>query len=182
MTIIDVSTRQPIVKQKFAQEINELAWSPHSNQIFATRASGSIDIFDGATLEIVDSLQGHPANCYCIQFDPHGRYFAVGGADSIVSLWDTTERACIRTFCRLQWPIRAISFNSDGDVLASASEDPFIDVAYVPTGELLYKLPTASATNTLAWHPKRSILAYAGDHVDSRTGRSTGAIYILAAP
>ena len=37
---------------------------------------------------------------------------------------------------RLEWPVRAVSFSYDGKLLASASEDLFIDIADVETGEL----------------------------------------------
>ena len=63
--------------------------------------------------------QAHPGNCICIEFDPTGKYFAVGSADALVSLWDASELACVRTFSRLEWPVRAISFSYDGEVFKS---------------------------------------------------------------
>jgi len=45
-------------------------------------------------------LNAHPANCICIKFDPHGKYFAVGSADAVVSVWDATEFLCVRTLTR----------------------------------------------------------------------------------
>lgn len=36
--------------------------------------------------------------------------------------------------CRLDWPVRTLSFSHDGKMLASASEDHFIDIAEVETG------------------------------------------------
>ena len=36
---------------------------------------------------------------------------------------------------RLDWPVRTLSFSSDGAILASASEDHFIDVSCVETGD-----------------------------------------------
>lgn len=35
---------------------------------------------------------------------------------------------------RLDWPVRTLSFSHDGKMLASASEDHFIDIAEVETG------------------------------------------------
>ena len=45
---------------------------------------------------------------------------------------------CVLLSCdvRLEWPVRAVSFSYDGKLLASASEDLFIDIADVETGEL----------------------------------------------
>jgi len=80
-------------------------------------------------------IQAHPANCICIEFHPSGQYFAVGSADAIVSLWSLRNLACIRTFARLDWPVRAISFSHNGNLLASASEDLTIDISHVNTGE-----------------------------------------------
>lgn len=37
--------------------------------------------------------------------------------------------------CRLDWPVRTLSFSNDGKMLASASEDHFIDIAEVETGQ-----------------------------------------------
>lgn len=37
--------------------------------------------------------------------------------------------------CRLDWPVRTLSFSHDGKMLASASEDHFIDIAEVETGQ-----------------------------------------------
>lgn len=37
---------------------------------------------------------------------------------------------------RLDWPVRTISFSHDTRVIASASEDPFIDIASTFTGKL----------------------------------------------
>ena len=31
-----------------------------------------------------------------------GRYFSVGSADSLVSLWDISEMLCVRTFTKLE--------------------------------------------------------------------------------
>lgn len=60
------------------------------------------------------------------------RYFAVGSADALVSLWDVEDLACLRTFSRLQFPIRTVSFTHDSKMIASASEDLSIDVVRRP--------------------------------------------------
>lgn len=51
-----------------------------------------------------------------------------------LQLWDAKELICVRTFSRLDYPIRTMSFSHDGSLLASASEDLVIDVAHVETG------------------------------------------------
>lgn len=39
------------------------------------------------------------------------------------------------TLLRLDWPVRALSFSYDGKMLASGSEDLYVDIADVTTGE-----------------------------------------------
>lgn len=51
-------------------------------------------------LKLQHTLNAHPANCICIEFDPKGKYFATGSADALVSIWDVAELACIRTLSR----------------------------------------------------------------------------------
>ncbi len=64
---------------------------------------------------------------------------------------------------RLSWPVRALHFSYDGSLLAAASEDLFIDVSEVSTGARVFDIPVETPTFTVAWHPKKYILAYACD-------------------
>ena len=64
-------------------------------------------------------------------FSPCGKWFAVGGADAIVSIWDAYEYIPVRTISRLEWPVRTLSFSHNGKLLAAASEDHVIDISHV---------------------------------------------------
>jgi len=109
-------------------DVNEMGWTKTGDLFFVTTGLGTVSVMSAATLEDVYTVQAHTANCYCLDFDPTGRYFAVGGADALMSLWDLREFACIRTMNRLEWPVRALGFSYDGTVLAAASEDLVIDL------------------------------------------------------
>jgi len=153
-------------ESKFKFEVNEIEWNKSSNLFFLTSGEGYIHIFDYPELTTVHVIQAHPANCICIEFDPTGKYFATGSADALVSLWDADEIACLRTFSRLDWPVRTLSFNHDGTMLASGSEDLLIDISHVETGERVVGVPVETPTFTVAWHPRVNLLAYAGDDQD----------------
>jgi THO complex subunit 3 len=85
------------------------------------------------------------------------RYFATGGADALVTLWEMDELVPVRTFRRLEyavpsvpqglpvrvaltcaglcrWPVRTVSFTHDGAYLAMGSEDAVIDIVRVGVG------------------------------------------------
>jgi len=66
--------------------------------------------------------------------------------------------------------VRTLSFSHDGRLIASASEDTFIDIADVQTGEQVHAVPTRVAMNSIAWHPTQLLLAYAGDDKERDEG------------
>jgi THO complex subunit 3 len=166
VTFIDTRTHKTRAEEQFKFEVNEISWNNDGDLFFLTSGHGSIHILSYPDLKQQYVLSAHPANCICIEFDPVGRYFATGSADALVSLWDVRELVCVRTLSRLDWPVRTLSFSYDGRMLASASEDLIIDIADVETGERIADVPCESPTFTVAWHPKRHLLAFACDDKD----------------
>ncbi|KAI9497990.1 WD40-repeat-containing domain protein [Zychaea mexicana] len=145
-------------------EVNEIAWNNATNLFFVTTGSGTICVYDFLDdLKHLYTLRGHAANCYCVEVDPTGRYLAAGSADASVSLWDMKTFDCVRSFSELSWPVRTISFSYDGQFIASASEDSFLDISHVESGESVHHIETTAAMNTVAWSPRDYYLAYAGD-------------------
>uniref|UniRef100_A0ABI7ZQ42 THO complex 3 n=1 Tax=Felis catus TaxID=9685 RepID=A0ABI7ZQ42_FELCA len=133
VTFIDAKTHRSKAEEQFKFEVNEISWNNDNNMFFLTNGNGCINILSYPELKPVQSINAHPSNCICIKFDPMGKYFATGSADALVSLWDVDELVCVRCFSRLDWPVRTLSFSHDGKMLASASEDHFIDIAEVET-------------------------------------------------
>lgn len=183
VSFIDVRTHKIIADQQFKFEVNEISWNKESNLFFLTNGQGCVHVLSYPEMELEHVLQAHPANCICIEFDPTGNYFAVGSADALVSLWNVNELACVRTFSYLDWPVRTISFSHDGKLIASASEDLCVSVAHVETGASVSKIPVSSPTFSIAWHPKRYLLAYACDDKDKyERDRDLGTLKIWGFP
>lgn len=127
--------------------------------------TGTVRVLEFPSFKPAVELNAHTANIYCVEFDPKGRYFATGSADALICLWDIDEFLCVRTFGALEWPIRTISFSYDGELIASGSEDRIIDISAVETGERIHTIQCSAAMNSVAWHPSKHFLAYAGDDV-----------------
>jgi THO complex subunit 3 len=109
------------------------------------------------------SIKAHAAGCYAIDIDPSGQRVALGGADTLVSLWDAVDYTCLHTVTRLDKPVRAVRFSKGGDFIATGSEENFIDISDAQTGECAVRLLAGAATDSLAWSPTEYIIAYVGD-------------------
>ncbi|TNM98611.1 hypothetical protein fugu_013175 [Takifugu bimaculatus] len=195
VTFIDAKTHRSKAEEQFKFEVNEISWNNDNDMFFLTNGGGCINIPKVLTLtekvelvypelKSIQSINAHPSNCICIKFDPTGKYFATGSTDALVSLWDVEELVCVRCFSRLDWPARTLSFSHDGKMLASASEDHFIDIAEVETGEKLWEVQCDSPTFTVAWHPKRPLLAYACDDKEGKydSNREVGTVKLFGLP
>ncbi|XP_028407705.1 THO complex subunit 3-like [Dendronephthya gigantea] len=181
ITFVDAKTYKPKCDEQFRFEVNEISWNNDNNLFFLTNGQGFINILSYPELKPLQTLHAHPANCICIKFDPTGKYFATGSADALMSLWDLDELVCVRTFSRLDWPVRTLSFSYDGQMIASGSEDLLIDIAMVETGEKICDVPCTAPTFTLAWHPRKHILAFACDDKDKHD-RDAGTVRIFGLP
>jgi len=138
-----------LCNHRFHYEVNEIGWNNTGELFFLTTGLGTVEILRWmpATNELIPirTIHAHTANTYCIEFDPLNKYFAVGSADAVVTLWgiifmlfffvlvfllrlDINEMVCVRSFCKLQYPLRTISFSHDGQFLALASEDHIIGI------------------------------------------------------
>eukprot|EP00026_Physarum_polycephalum_P009287 Phypoly_transcript_09405.p1 GENE.Phypoly_transcript_09405~~Phypoly_transcript_09405.p1 ORF type:complete len:355 (+),score=41.64 Phypoly_transcript_09405:188-1252(+) len=184
VTIIDTRKYNVLCNHRFHYEVNEIGWNNTGELFFLTTGLGTVEVLrwipGSNELKPLRSIHAHTANTYCIEFDPLNKYFAVGSADAVVTLWDINEMVCVRSFCKLQYPLRTISFSHDGQFLALASEDHIIDIAHVETGTSVFQISTDAAMNAVAWHPRQMILAYAGDEKDHH-GRDLGAVRLFGA-
>ncbi|KAH7638808.1 THO complex subunit 3 [Dermatophagoides farinae] len=178
VTFIDVRSSKIRTQKEFKFEVNEITWNRENDLFFLTSGQGFVYILSYPNLEQLHVFTAHLATCLCIEFDPTGKHFAVGSADALVSIWDSNNLACLRTVSRLEWPCRALSFSYDGMLLASASEDMFIDICHVDTGERIQAIPTESPTFTIAFHPQRYLLAYACDDKDGHQ-RDAGTVKLF---
>ncbi|KAG4305146.1 hypothetical protein PORY_001316 [Pneumocystis oryctolagi] len=154
ITFVDVKEKKIINTIKQPMETNEISWSNSGDFFALATGHGTVNLIEWPSLKHVYTIDAHTSNCFCLEFDPKGRYLAVGGSDALVSLWDLEEFICVQTFSKLDWPVRTLGFSHDGQYIASASEENAIDISHVETGEHIYKI-SANAANKVCWHPYR---------------------------
>ena len=178
---------------KFNSEVNEISWSANGNDLAVALGIGIVELyrFVSNSIEKSKTLKAHTADCFCVKFKGND-LLAIGSSDSQISLWSRSSSndnfTGFRVLNRMEWPIRTLSFSHDAEFLAVGSEDPFIAIEHINTGSLVAKVSTGKASseakagipiNSIAWHPNKHILAFAGSEVDDRTGKPTGSIKLF---
>ena len=113
-------------------------------------------------------MNAHTSAAYSVQHSPNGSYVAVGGGDSLISLWDTYDWVCKHTLANSSGAIHHLSFSFDGTYIVSGcgpdkDAQPGIEIAHVETGEYVHTIETEKPITMVAWHPLRYWLAYVGE-------------------
>lgn len=150
-------------------QFNAMAFSNSGRELFATTGEGPVKVLDWPSLDLLYTLSAHTSATYAVQHSPAGSYVAVGGSDSMVTLWDTEYWHCAHTLTSHMGSVRDLSFSFDGAYIAAASggdardSSSGIEVCHVDTGEHVHTIETKNPATWLAWHPLRYWLAYAGD-------------------
>lgn len=113
------------------------------------------------------TLNAHTSRALSCAQSPNGSYFAVGGGDALITLWDTYDWVCKRTISNPTSAIHSLSFSFDGTFICGGygpekDATPGLEIVHVETGETVYKFEK-TRPSVVAWHPLRYWLAYTGD-------------------
>lgn len=164
LTCYDLKTGTNRHQLSFKKDLHAFSWDNSGAAFFVTTGS-EVHTFTGM-LESSDPayvLKAHTSACHNIAMDPVHARFATGGSDSIVLLWDLYELTPCNYYMGLDWEIRQISFSFDGMLLATASEDTFVDIIATETCDRCHKINTVAPQYSVAWHPKSYLLAFSGE-------------------
>jgi len=177
--LLHIDTRVSKIRKivKYHYSVNEISWNNEANLVFLTTGTGDIEVWNWPEFKQLKSVNVNNCPIYCIDFSPNSKYFVLGSQDSLVSLWDVKDQVCVRTFGNLTGVVRSVSISHDSQYIASGSEDNFIDISHLESGEHIYSLKN-EAISSLAWHPTKHLLAIAGRDKD-RHERETGALKVF---
>ena len=88
--------------------MNEIAYSWDGRLFFQGIHSGDVEVLSLPDMQRVHLLRGHTGPVLSLAFDRQERYMATGGTDALVSLWDARDFICLRTFARMDHPVRSV--------------------------------------------------------------------------
>jgi len=164
---------EPRQGKRLGMQTNQCSFSNSGRELFATMTDGTVRILDWPSMQTLYTLNGHTSAALAVQHSPNGSCVAVGGGDSLVTLWDTTDWVCRATFSGLGSAVNHLGFSFDGTYIATGGPTMGIDkdkdaekgleIVHVESAEVVHKFDTVNAVGAVAWHPLRYWIAYAGD-------------------
>ncbi|KAF2428819.1 WD40 repeat-like protein [Tothia fuscella] len=159
---IDRSTLTEVSRQRQSTQTNQIAFSWSGRELLCCSGEGNIRILDYPTLDELYTIPNHASSCRSIEVAPSGAYIAVGGSDALITLVDTTDWVCKRTFDRCQGSVASVSFSCDGAYLIGGSDEGHgIEIAHVESGEYVHRIETGNTVPVVQWSPKDYSIAYA---------------------
>ncbi|XP_055345786.1 THO complex subunit 3-like [Paramacrobiotus metropolitanus] len=173
-------------ERKFTYEVNSVVFLQRNSVTYIVLAvgnpSGRLEYFEYKFPEMipVDSIPAAGTACERVETDPKGRFIAVSSSECCVSIFDVNGLYPISEISRQKALVRGFSFSHDSRFLATLFEDHSLEVALVETGERVWcftpdeREREAWTLTSVAFHPKRLILALAGDRDRNYTIRLFG--------
>jgi THO complex subunit 3 len=159
------------------EQTNQISFSNDGSLLFVTMTNKSVKILSYPSFELLHTLRGHAAACLSVAMSPSGQQLAVGGGDSLITLWDTKEWICERTLDKMDGAVRNLSFSFDGlYVVGGTDEAPNLEVANTETGEYIPSIRTTKPAACVSWHPSRYWLAYNDDRGLTIIGADSGLV------
>eukprot|EP01029_Cantina_marsupialis_P031923 TRINITY_DN936_c0_g1_i3.p1 TRINITY_DN936_c0_g1~~TRINITY_DN936_c0_g1_i3.p1 ORF type:complete len:386 (+),score=40.30 TRINITY_DN936_c0_g1_i3:460-1617(+) len=171
ITLINMETRLSVASIPSSSEISSPRWSPCGNFFFVPQIATtcgedyplSIYIFksDTGEVEFYTNIAAHIGPCTSLAFDFEGRYFATGGRDGIVSIFETENLTCVASITHIERvsyeanptetatagvtlmsgeEVSALDFNKDGLLVVSFASGDFPIVADPETGKVLFHI------------------------------------------
>ncbi|GAA5979031.1 hypothetical protein JCM11641_004949 [Rhodosporidiobolus odoratus] len=160
---VDVESQTVTNRIDMTKETNEAVFS-HNGSLLITTVEGRahINAFPSNTPVHTVHISGN--STAVADLDPRGRYFAAGGNDTTLTLWETEEWTCVSSSDAHDDPVRICKFSSDGNYVASsAADNTGIVISEVPSLAKVHSLPSILGCDSLAWHPTKNVLAYGGN-------------------
>lgn len=162
-------TMQEKTPERDLGQFNGMAFSNSGRELFVTTGEGPIKVIDWPSLKTLRLLKGHTSATHIVRQSSTGAYIAVGGNDSIITLWDTDKWYCAHGIMTHAGGVRDVSFSFDGNYIVAASGldnregAAGIQITHVESGEDVFLVETQNPATWAAWHPHRYWIAYTGD-------------------
>ena len=120
-------------------EVTSVAFSPDSSRL----ASGSdkiVRIWNTATGELEDKLEGHTHRVWSVAFSHNGHFIVSGSGDETVRIWNTTTCETRYILAGHTSDVRSVAISRGDQFVLSASYDKTVRIWDTATGGVLREL------------------------------------------
>lgn len=172
---IDYPNFNALSEQKQNVQTNQPIFAWTGMYVFLTESTGRVKTVRWPSLEVVNYVQVHTAALFACDLTPNGDFLAVGGSDSLITLWDYKQWFWKRSFSKMTGPVKTISVSFDSQYIVGGTDDgPGLEIADVYTGEYVHSINTGATTSApvVQWSPRSYALAYS-------VGEGNGALKVI---
>lgn len=138
----------------------QVGFSPDGSRVAAASGDGSVILWDAASAKMLLQVPG--ASSGGVVLSPDGQSMATANADNSISIRDAASGAELRRLVGHADAVEQISFNSDGSLLASVSDDDTARIWEVATGAQRLRLNLSGAGLGVSFSPDGGRIATSG--------------------
>ena len=120
-----------------------------------------IKVWDAATWDLVQTLEGHEGRILCLSYSPDGEQLTSASRDKSIKQWDPVTGLLLRSLKGHEGRIPCIAYSPDGKTLASGSEDKTIRLWHSTSGSPAGILRESGGVLSIAYAPDGKQLASA---------------------
>jgi WD40 repeat protein len=137
-----------------------VAFSPDGQSVASGSNDNTIKLWNAATGEQRQTLEGHSDWVNAVAFSPDGQTVASGSGDKTIKLWNAATGEQRQTLEGHSDWVNAVAFSPDGQTVASVSDDKTIKLWNAATDEQRQTLEGHSGpVRAVASHTKEGIEA-----------------------
>jgi WD40 repeat protein/uncharacterized caspase-like protein len=144
----------------YVANLRPLAYSPDGSRLAAGTLTRYVDLWQPDSGGRIRTLTAHDGAVRSITFDPAGRWFATGGEDHLIKIWDAKTHYILQELADAHsGPLLSLAVSPDGKLLASSGqEDRDVKVWSTGNWKLRYRLADAGASYALVFSPDSRLL------------------------
>jgi len=145
-------------------DVNSVSWSPDGSQLASSSDDSIVRIWDVASGVEVSSLEHVGRTVRSVNWSPDGSQLASATVDfqregGDVYIWDVATGEVVRKFNGYTWSFTSVSWSPDGTQVASGTDDGWVYIWNVLSGEEVITPQNNWYVNSVSWSPDGSQVA-----------------------